>query len=590
MAESQVEQIKQKIDIVEVIGERVNLKRAGRNLKGLCPFHSEKTPSFFVTPEMQSFKCFGCGVGGDVFTFLQQYEGLTFPEALEMLAKRAGVTLIKTYRNDEDNKRERGLEILHLAAEYYAYLLMNHPVGEGARKYLANRGVTRESIRDFGLGYSAESWDGLINFLVKKKGYKQEELEAVGMVIGRNGGGYYDRFRGRIMFPQKTATGQVVGFSGRVLDPETKEAKYINTPETAWYHKGEILYGLSIARSSVREKDRVVIVEGELDVISSRQAGVKEVVAVKGSALTEGQINLIRRLTHNLILSLDADKAGQEAIRRAIELGEPAGLNLRVLQLTGGKDPDEIAKNDRSRWKQLVETGVSVYQFYLDTAFSRFDTKTGEGQKKISQFLVPVFSKIENGVEKSFWIKQMAQRLGVEVEVIDEEIRKLRLMGKPSQAKVTEKPDDKKLLRRERLERYVLATLLHLDEAVGEQLKQLDMNWFSEDYLKKFGEALMMASEKTGSSDGGVILKHLGEAQKQLAMELYNEDKALFNGIDRGVEIFTQSRKDLEKLALREKMKRLNSLMTKDLVDEAEKQKIQAEYQELERVLRQDSE
>jgi DNA primase len=588
MADNQVEQVKQKIEIVELIGERVNLKRAGQNFKGLCPFHSEKTPSFFVSPEMQMYKCFGCGESGDAFSFLQKFEGMTFPEALETLAKRAGVTLTRTYRSDEDQKRDRYLEILHLATEYYHYLLTGHAVGKRARIYLKDRGVSSESIKDYEIGYAAESWQGLQDFLVKKKKYKAEELLNVGMIISRQGGGYYDRFRGRIMFPQKTATGQVVGFSGRVLDPEAKEAKYINTPETSLYHKGELLYGLSVARSQIRKKDRVVIVEGELDVISSHQAGLKEVAAVKGSALTEGQIHVIRRLTHNLILSLDADEAGQEAIRRGIELSEPAGINLRVVQLVGGKDPDEIARGDREAWQKLVEKAVSVYQFYLDMAFKRFDGTTGVGQKQISQFLVPVFNKIENSVEQHFWVKELSQRLEVSEELIFKEMAKVRLGS-------SEKPEKKipaetnRLGRSERLERYVLAALLHLGEEAGEQIKTLETDWFAEEYLQRLAAALIQAQKESGSSDVGVITKHLPEALGGLVKELYAEDGALFTATDtERLKIYKQARRDLIELSLRERMKRLNQEMVRADLPAGKQQKLQKEYQRAERELRGD--
>lgn len=318
----QVEQIKSKIDIVEVIGERVVLKKAGRHFKGLCPFHSEKTPSFIVSPERQSFKCFGCSEGGDVISFLEKYDGMSFLEALEMLAKRAGITLESYRPTSQDVYKKKLLEIMSLSSEYFHFLLTRHKSGEEARSYLKSRGIVNEAISQFNLGYAPNQWRSVSEFLVNKKKYAPEDLEAVGLVIRKDTTGFYDRFRGRVMFPLKDHKGVVVGFSGRTLLKDEKEAKYINSPETMLYSKSKMLYGLWENREYIRKADAIVLTEGELDVIPSWQAGVRHVVAIKGSAFTSEQAQLIARFTKNIVMSLDADSAGQEAIKRAVNIAE----------------------------------------------------------------------------------------------------------------------------------------------------------------------------------------------------------------------------------------------------------------------------
>jgi DNA primase len=284
-----------------------------------------------VNQQLQRYKCFGCGESGDVFTFLEKYEGMTFAESLEYLADRAGITLERLSFTKEDDQRKRLLTILDLAKEYYHFLLTQHDAGAPAREYLKDRGTNAESIKIFQLGYSLDSWDGLIKYLHGKKGFTLEELEAAGLIIRKGPGRFYDRFRGRIMFPLTDVRGRVVGFSGRVLKADEKEAKYINTPETQLYHKSQLLFGFSQLYQEIRKANEVVIVEGEFDVISSAQVHVNNVVGVKGSALTEEQVRLLSRTVAKIILSFDRDSAGIKATKRAIEVARPFGVDLRVI-------------------------------------------------------------------------------------------------------------------------------------------------------------------------------------------------------------------------------------------------------------------
>lgn len=421
MADDQVEEIKQKVDIVELISEYVPLKRSGRNFKALCPFHSEKTPSFMVSPELNIFKCFGCSVGGDAYTFLQEMEGMDFAEVLEVLAKRVGVKLRHFRPSEAENEEKKLYQINHLAAEFYHYLLTRHSVGKSALGYLLGRGITPDSISHFRLGFAPQMWEGLQKFLVGKKGYPVADLEKAGLVIpGKKSGSYYDRFRGRVMFPIWDHRENLVGFSGRILPgaAAAEEAKYVNTPETLIYHKSRVLYGLNLAKKAIKEAGQAVVVEGQLDVVSSVQAGLPQTVALTGSALSQDQIRLLKRLSTNLVLALDRDIAGDSAARRGVELTDQAGLSLRVVRLAGGADPDEVAQKSPIMWRQLVERALPVYDYLLESAFERHDGRTAEGKQAIGQELTRAFAKITDEIVKSHYVRRLAERLEVAEEAI----------------------------------------------------------------------------------------------------------------------------------------------------------------------------
>ncbi len=424
----QVEEVKSKVDIVEIISSHIPLKKMGRNFGGLCPFHGEKTPSFMVSPERQSFKCFGCGEGGDVFTFLEKIEGWDFRETLEELAKRAGVKL-KDYKPTEGTKvREKLIEIHALTLKFYTHILNEHKLGDAARQYLLNRGVGKDLWEKFDLGYSPEGWENTFNFLTKHK-FSAADVALSGLVIGRERAGnrssFYDRFRGRIMFPMKDSRGTVLGFSGRVLE-NVKEAKYINSPETPIFTKGSLLFGLNAAKETIREKNEAVLVEGEFDVISAHKVGVTNAVASKGTALTEKQVALLARLCENVALCFDMDLAGDAASRRGIELLDMAGLNVKVVRLSSGKDPDEFAQKDAEGFKKAVEEAMNVYDYLIESALKRSNPTTGEGKKKIGREILPVISKISDELMRAHFITKLSKSLDLDVSLISDAISKKR--------------------------------------------------------------------------------------------------------------------------------------------------------------------
>ena len=459
-----IEQIKQKINIVDLISEYLTLKKSGVNFKANCPFHDEKTPSFVVSPERQIWHCFGCQKGGDAFTFLMEKEGMDFKEALELLAKKAGIVL-KKVENKKDFK-QRLFEVNLKAQEFFHYILIKHPLGKTALDYLKSRGVSDASIEKFGLGYAPNSWESLIKVLIKR-GFSSEEIISAGLAVSSKSAvklGGYDRFRGRIIFPLIDTQDKIRGFSGRVL--YNQEPKYINSPQTAIFDKSTFLYGINLAKSGIRNAKEAVLVEGEMDVIMSHQAGFNNVVACKGTAFTSGQIDLLKKYTENLKLCFDMDLAGDSASRRGIEMAEKAGLNIKVIEISGGKDAAEAIKEDPQLWEKAVTDALPIYDYYLFSTTKRYDIKNPVDLKKIGQELIPVWAKIPDDFQKELYIQKLAAFLKTEEKVIRDGIEKARGVSTKSFTQILQqsnKPDNIIGVkgRRELLEEYLIALLLH---------------------------------------------------------------------------------------------------------------------------------
>lgn len=526
---SQIKTVKEATDIVEIIGERLELQKGGSNLKAPCPFHSEKTPSFFVNSQMQRFRCFGCGETGDVFEFLQKYEGMTFYESLEYLADRANITLEKkNIQNRDDQDREQVLAALNLAKEYYHYLLVQHKAGRSARDYLEDRGIAESIIQQFQLGAAPTGWDGLLKYLHGKKKYSLKTLEQAGLILKGKRGGYYDRFRGRLMFPLKNHRGQVVGFSGRVLDPTEKQAKYINSPETMVYHKSQMLFGLSEQFQAIRKAEEAVVVEGEFDVLSSVKAKVPQVVAIKGSALTEEQVKLLKRVVKRIILALDRDEAGIEASRRAITVATTHDLELRVADptLMTGKDPDDLARENPKAWRQAVKQSISVYDFLLQMAIDQFDASTPEGKKAIIKSLAQPFTKIPHAVEFDVYLKKLASQLNVRSELVKQDLqteaKKQKLTGRrvstTTKSKPKAKPGTRPLSRQARLEEYTIFLLLHSQPKTWpDKVGQLEHVSFAQPALHHLVQLLRTKSVSSVSQ----LIADLPEDIQQQVFELH---------------------------------------------------------------------
>ncbi|MBI5358903.1 DNA primase [Candidatus Amesbacteria bacterium] len=496
----QVQEIKQKIDIVELIQEHMQLKKAGRNYKGLCPFHGEKTPSFMVNPELQIFKCFGCQVGGDAFTFLQKIEGMDFYESLQTLAKRAGVELISYRPTGQEELRERLIRINTMASEYYHYLLTKHDLGKKALDYLHNRKITDESIEKFKLGFAPEGWDYLYKFLTQKKKFEISELERVGLITKT-----YDRFRNRIIFPLLSARGQTLGFAGRLMPESTDKAgKYVNTSETEIYHKSEMLYGLDITRSEIKLSGLAVVVEGEIDCMASFQAGIKNVVAIKGSALTDRQAEILKRICDTVVLALDADIAGDAAARRGVEIAEKAGLNIKIVVLKDAKDPGDFAADYPEGWKKAVAGAIPIYDFYLNSAVSRYSLEAS-GKKKIGQELLPIWAQIQDEIVRAHYIKLLSKTLDVDEADVRGQMSKVK-----SQSSKIEVQTEKTEIKENILEAYLVELALKgnkLDELpeladpfwskVSEQLKKIKITELPAELKTRTEELMLHETEYT---------------------------------------------------------------------------------------------
>ncbi len=457
-----IELIKSKINIVDSISEYLTLKKAGVNFKAICPFHAEKTPSFIVSPERQIWHCFSCGKGGDIFKFLMEKEGMEFKDALEYLAKKAGVILnTKTIKKDG---RDRLFEVNLKAQEFFHYILTKHKLGEQALEYLHKRGLSGDTIEAFGIGYALNSWESLTKFLLKRK-FTVAELVNAGVAVESNRG-CYDRFRGRITFPLIDQKDKIVAFSGRVLGGG--EPKYINTPQTQIFDKSQFLFGIQRSKGEIKAKNVAILVEGEMDVIMSYQSGIKNVVASKGTALTDGQIELLKKYTENLLICFDTDLAGDSAARRGIEMADTAGMNMKVIEVKGGKDPAEMALSDPESWKKAVEEAVPIYDWYLDTISKRYDTKDSSSIKKISDELFPIWAKINNDLEREHYIQKLSALLRTDEEMIRSKIASFRRSSSQltnySQVLRSGKDDLIRSVnsRRDLLEEYLISLLLHI--------------------------------------------------------------------------------------------------------------------------------
>jgi len=440
---SVIDEIKERLDIVDVISSYVPLKKAGHNYKALCPFHSEKTPSFVVFPDTQTWHCFGaCNTGGDVFSFVMRRENLEFGEALRLLAERAGVSLEPRGEAQaaEGRVKDRLRKINALAADYFHYLLLNSPDGARARDYLLHRGVSEETREAFQLGYAREDWQALGQHLTSK-GYSWPDLLEAGLVLEREGGGYYDRFRGRLVFPIRDVRGHTVGFGARALDDSTP--KYLNSPQTPIFDKSSVLYGIDQAKTAIREHGFAIVVEGYMDVLIAHQYGRKNVVASMGTALTEKQVRAIKKLTKKLVLALDADTAGDQATLRGLEVAKETfdrrtvpvptwrGLiryedqldaEIRVTVLPTGLDPDEVIKQDVANWDALVNQALPVVEYYLHSVLSKYDLKLPKDKVAAAREVLPLIREIGSAVERSHYMQKLAQMLRVDERVLQQEM------------------------------------------------------------------------------------------------------------------------------------------------------------------------
>jgi DNA primase len=441
---SVIDDVKQRLDIVQVVSEYTKLQKSGRNYRALCPFHSEKNPSFFVFPERQSWHCFGaCGTGGDIFSFTMKKEGVDFAQALHLLANKAGISLVALTTPEkqiQNKEREKLFEVNEAAAEYYHHLLLNTSVGEIARNYVTRRGLLPETIKNFQLGFAPEGWDTIKQYL-KDKEYGEVELLASGLLVERDDKNSYDRFRNRLMFPIRNIQGKILGFGGRALDDSLP--KYLNSPQTPIFDKSSSLYGIDRAKTAIRQKDQAVIVEGYIDVLTAHQHGYYNVVASMGTAMTDKQLSIIKNLTKNLILALDADTAGEEAISRSGEMidkmlpvppsfygwvkyEDAHNAEVKILVLPQEKDPDDIIKEDASQWQKLIIDAKPMIDFIIETVIAKVDLASARDKSSAVEKLLPLLSQMEDSVRQAHYVERLARLLKIDEHDLHDKLKKFK--------------------------------------------------------------------------------------------------------------------------------------------------------------------
>jgi len=413
-------EIKSKLPVIDVVGETVTLKRAGTVHKGLCPFHAEKTPSFIVTPERETWHCFGCGEHGDIFTFLMRRDGLDFREALHRLAEKAGVELSeRTAREDRRKKRLR--EALEAAIAFYRQVLLQAHQAERARAYLAGRGFTDETLERFGIGYALNNWEALTRRL-RAKGFTDAELTDAGLASPSTRGGVYDRFRGRIIIPIRDVSGRPIGLGGRIM-PDAEGPKYLNSPATALFDKSRTLYGIDLAKTAIRRDKLAVIVEGYTDVMAAHQSGFTNVVASLGTALTAGQVELANRYAEGVALAYDVDLAGEAATQRGL-VEELQGVvsKVRVIRIPSGKDPDEFIRTDPDGWRTAVAEAEELLPYFMQRAAEEVDMRQAQGRSVYTRRMLDLLRRIPDRVEQDSYVPQLSRLAGIDERVLRDEL------------------------------------------------------------------------------------------------------------------------------------------------------------------------
>ncbi len=579
-----IDDVRQSNDIVDVISQYVRLKRSGRNYFGLCPFHNEKSPSFSVSPEKQIFHCFGCGVGGNVFTFLTKIEGINFVEAVQLLAERANIQL-PTLENNVDSAKEalkaKVYKVNEFTAKYYHENLYR-PESKMAQEYIKKRKLSNETLKAFQIGFSGK-FDELYREL-KKQGFEDREILESGLVNKNERGQYIDRYRNRLMFPICDARGRVIAFGGRVLDDS--KPKYINSPENIVYSKGRHLYGLNVAKKYDIKK-RLLIVEGYMDVVSLHQRDIHNVVASLGTALTQQQGYLLRNNTEQIILSYDSDEAGQTAKVRAMEILQNMGCDIRVLQMEGAKDPDEyVIKYGNARFQNLVDKAISVIEFKVKILRQSLNLESTNDKIKFLNEIAKLISKIDNSMEREVYIEKIAKEYDVSKEAIYAEVNKLtykeskdeKVLGKPKPVvrHIEKKEMDNVSEATKRRENTVLAILLSGDRNIYEIIKQnITIEDFKYEIDKKIAQKVYEEFENGNSNINSIIDDLLEEEQNHITM-IMAEDYGI-DDVEKAIDDIIQS---YEKDKLNERKLEILELL-ENPTEENEKKELEKELNDI---------
>ena len=580
-----IDDVRQSNDIVDVISQYVRLKRSGRNYFGLCPFHNEKSPSFSVSPEKQIFHCFGCGVGGNVFTFLTKIEGINFVEAVQLLAERANIQL-PTLENNVDSAKEslkaKVYKVNEFTAKYYHENLYR-PESKIAQEYIKKRKLSNETLKSFQIGFSGK-FDELYKEL-KKQGFEDREILESGLVNKNERGQFIDRYRNRLMFPICDARGRVIAFGGRVLDDS--KPKYINSPENIVYSKGRHLYGLNVAKKYDIKK-RLLIVEGYMDVVSLHQRDIHNVVASLGTALTQQQGYLLRNNTEQIILSYDSDEAGQTAKVRAMEILQNMGCDIRVLQMEGAKDPDEyVIKYGNARFQNLVDKAISVIEFKVKILRQSLNLESTNDKIKFLNEIAKLISKIDNSMEREVYIEKIAKEYDVSKEAIYAEVNKLTYKESKDEKVLSKtRPVVRHIEKKEtgnvseatkRKENTVLAILLSGDRNIYEIIKQnIAIKDFKYEIDKKIAEKLYEEFEN-GNSNINSIIDDLSEEEQNHITMIMAEDYGI-DDVEKAIDDIIQS---YEKDKLNERKLEILELLEENTTEETQKKELEKELNDI---------
>jgi DNA primase len=510
-----VEQIKERLDIVDVISSYLKVEKAGINFKAKCPFHNEKTPSFFISPTRQTFYCFGCGEKGDIFSFVEKFENLDFKGALETLAKRAGVELKNFKQEERSEEKDVLFEIMEEATKIYESQLEEN---KATLKYLEKRGLFQSSISKWRLGFAKDEWRSLHDYLIGK-GFSKENLLLAGLIkkvpeeskparlaSESVAGRYYDTFRNRVVFPISDSAGRVIAFSGRALKEDDKTPKYLNSPETKLFYKSEVLYGFNVAKNYIRKLDYAVLVEGQMDLVMSHQAGVLNTVASSGTALTELHLKKIQKLSNRVIIAYDSDSSGEKAARRAAEMAMILGMETKIATLPKGEDPASVIQSKPERWKKALRESEHFVDFALNRAI-----KENEGRnlaKEITKGVLPLVSLIKSEIEKSQFVKKIALKIRVREEDVWSDLKKII---SPTSGEKAEEPFSKKNMKTMSPER-IMASIIFLEESQENKKNKISKN------LKKRWQ------EISGKEEVEEILNKYEEEREALVFEAEKYD------------------------------------------------------------------
>ena len=529
LSEEKITEIRDRSSILEVVSDYVSLKKTGKNYKGLCPFHSEKTPSFMVNEEKQIFHCFGCGEGGNVFTFLMKAGHFSFPQAVEELAKRYGIILPRRELNPtqkkEMAKREVLFQINQTASEYFHHLLTQQKESEEGRRYLSQRGISKEVIEEHRLGYSPDRWDGLVSHLRERR-IPLELAGELGLILPKKREGWYDTFRRRIIFPILDLHDRVVGFGGRVINEG--QPKYLNSPESSLYHKGEILYGLPMARQSIQEKDCVLLVEGYFDLLTLHQYGLKYSIATLGTALTPQHIRTLKRYTKNCITVFDADPAGVQATLRSLPLFLEAEVMGKTVLLPKGDDPDGfLRKGKREEFDKRVAGAIPLLDFFFQRLMKVNDMKSIEGKVKIAEEGVALIGRIPDKIRRDFHLRALAEQLDLKESFLYEILR-----SSPKERPKVEEDLKRRFMERgfPRSEETVVRLMVHHPELISTISGEGVLKEFESPILKRIGEEMECLYREKGRLDLAEKLESLGEDLKKRLCEFVFEESGLEPG------------------------------------------------------------